>query len=664
MWANDCFGRQILTRNLSLCRAGIRKSPWLLSGIIGGVYLAAACRAATISTAGGHIATVTQIYSANSTALGRLAYVPLFAIEGGVDIHDQRTYVAPPEDKIFASAISGAYSEKISSREVDLEQGGWYASSRATFTGTPDVFTVAGIEIPLLKGIIATMDLDVDVKKVIDPDPIVTFAWAEISDPFQFTGWTGDDSLSIRSVLKQGMSFDAGFGQTTAERTIQYTTDIPGYELLYELVIGATNTEDVRQQSVEFTSHPSLGLTDSDVEQAIISAFVQDAGTGVYTLTDDFSVFDGSIVIPADVTDFSVAIHDNARATISDNLPQPIRNGVLVSPVSVSEAGLGTEFGVTLENMINQSGLPEPYISGETPFDEFVAAESGKSLANGRADNIWSSRLLPNGEPGGELVFDFGESQSIDGLAIWNATLKEIEVHVADDPNGPWQQVGDFTLEFKVGTESAYFPDVLEFDEQFAVRYLRIDVNSLYRPDEFSAWFAVVNEVAGRMVPTSNLPGDFNVNGVLDAGDVDLLVLQMRSGGTDISFDVNSDGNVDDADLSAWVHDLKNTYIGDSNLDGEFNSADLIAVFQAGEYEDVIEQNSSWATGDWDGDGDFESGDLVAAFADGGYEQGARGASAVPEPFSALPLLAALIGIAVRRRSKGGRTFCFGSRGK
>ncbi len=58
---------------------------------------------------------------------------------------------------------------------------------------------------------------------------------------------------------------------------------------------------------------------------------------------------------------------------------------------------------------------------------------------------------------------------------------------------------------------------------------------------------------------------------------------------------------------------------GDSNNNGVFNSDDLLAVFQAGEYDDAIEDNSVWETGDWNGDGDFDSGDLVYAFQAGQY---------------------------------------------
>ncbi len=58
---------------------------------------------------------------------------------------------------------------------------------------------------------------------------------------------------------------------------------------------------------------------------------------------------------------------------------------------------------------------------------------------------------------------------------------------------------------------------------------------------------------------------------------------------------------------------------GDANGDGIFNSSDLVAVFQAGEYEDQILANSTFEEGDWNGDGEFDSGDLVLAFQAGHY---------------------------------------------
>ena len=63
---------------------------------------------------------------------------------------------------------------------------------------------------------------------------------------------------------------------------------------------------------------------------------------------------------------------------------------------------------------------------------------------------------------------------------------------------------------------------------------------------------------------------------------------------------------------------------GDSNGDGIFNSSDLVAVFQAGKYEDDVADNASFAEGDWNGDGDFTTADLVFAFQNSNYVAAAR----------------------------------------
>ena len=64
--------------------------------------------------------------------------------------------------------------------------------------------------------------------------------------------------------------------------------------------------------------------------------------------------------------------------------------------------------------------------------------------------------------------------------------------------------------------------------------------------------------------------------------------------------------------------------IGDSNLDGRFDSTDFVSVFQAAEYEDDEDNNSTWAEGDWNGDRDFTTADFVAAFQAGNYQSNAK----------------------------------------
>lgn len=144
-------------------------------------------------------------------------------------------------------------------------------------------------------------------------------------------------------------------------------------------------------------------------------------------------------------------------------------------------------------------------------------------------------------------------------------------------------------------------------------------------------------------VPDLSLPGDFDDDGELTANDIDLLSEAVRTQDPDTRFDVNSDGNLDNLDRVFWIADLKRTWIGDSNLDSEFNSSDFVLVFSAGEYEDGIANNSTWATGDWNGDQEFSSGDFVVAFSDGGFELGPRPAANVPEPSTAVWLAGILL---------------------
>jgi hypothetical protein len=155
------------------------------------------------------------------------------------------------------------------------------------------------------------------------------------------------------------------------------------------------------------------------------------------------------------------------------------------------------------------------------------------------------------------------------------------------------------------------------------------------------------------VVEIERLRGDFNGDHVLDADDIDLLATTIRDQVLGGHFDLNGDGHVDLDDHRVWVKDIKRTYFGDADFDGEFNSSDLAAVLAAGQYEDAVVANSGWATGDWNADADFTSRDLVAALQDGGYEAGQRAATVVvPEPASGALLLSALVptSLVLRRR--------------
>ena len=141
--------------------------------------------------------------------------------------------------------------------------------------------------------------------------------------------------------------------------------------------------------------------------------------------------------------------------------------------------------------------------------------------------------------------------------------------------------------------------------------------------------------------------------GQLDMADIDDLTGQSAGGTHPAPYDLNADALVNEDDVKVWIKDLYKSWVGDADLNREFNSSDLVAVLAAGTYETGVA--SVWSTGDFNGDALTNSADLVAALADGGYEVGLPPAAvaAVPEPVSGtllgLGALAALLTLRSRR---------------
>ena len=160
------------------------------------------------------------------------------------------------------------------------------------------------------------------------------------------------------------------------------------------------------------------------------------------------------------------------------------------------------------------------------------------------------------------------------------------------------------------------------------------------------------NALQVQMGGGAGLLGDYDGNGELGEPDLNLQAIQIVADPGDPAYDLNSDGKVDFADRQVWVDELKRSWIGDANLDLEFNSGDMVQVFARGKYEK--DEDATWGEGDWNGDQKFGSSDMVAAFADGGYEKGQKpqaAVSAVPEPSGWLPLILGVAALLTVRRS-------------
>ncbi|MDG2384347.1 MAG: sugar-binding protein [Pirellulaceae bacterium] len=147
----------------------------------------------------------------------------------------------------------------------------------------------------------------------------------------------------------------------------------------------------------------------------------------------------------------------------------------------------------------------------------------------------------------------------------------------------------------------------------------------------------------------TGVEGDYDGDGAITAADLDVQSQYMADNDPKGDLDGNGVTNLDDR--IAWTVQIQNSYIGDSNFDGEFNSGDFVAVFSAAKYE--TGGAAGYAQGDWNGDLVFDSGDFVTAFSAGGYEQGPRAAAAaVPEPATATLMCLGLIALlGLRKRS-------------
>jgi hypothetical protein len=133
----------------------------------------------------------------------------------------------------------------------------------------------------------------------------------------------------------------------------------------------------------------------------------------------------------------------------------------------------------------------------------------------------------------------------------------------------------------------------------------------------------VVRQIGGDQAVVTEF-WDVNGDRELSPRDVLAVVNQFNSlGGPQVdtgTLDPATSDPLDPSGVDQLFEEVGST-AGDANLDGEFNSADLVLVFQRGRYEDGKIGQAVWQDGDWDGDRAFRSADLVLAMASGLYDK-------------------------------------------
>lgn len=153
--------------------------------------------------------------------------------------------------------------------------------------------------------------------------------------------------------------------------------------------------------------------------------------------------------------------------------------------------------------------------------------------------------------------------------------------------------------------------------------------------------------VSGFTQPSS----DLNRDGFVTVDDLDALNRGLREHSTDLYFDVTGDQILDFSDWQQVMLDA-GLQPGDVDLDGTFDSSDIIQLFQSGKYDDGIDFNSDWRDGDFTGDLDFDSSDLIMALSNGYAVQGANAVAFVPEPSS---FVLFLLGLVLTRTDRKGQ---------
>lgn len=360
---------------------------------------------------------------------------------------------------------------------------------------------------------------------------------------------------------------------------------------------------------------------------------------------DLFTTMDGLL---DDVRIYSEVLSAGAIRTLAGaDAPPPPPADLLTATIHSVSSELATNFRRGAENLVNGSGL-NPDGSHAILPDGSMWLNAGNGCCGDAADDL---------APAAEVVFDLGSLVSLDRMKIWNYNENlpnRSELLLRGASAADVFTAGDdlqFTKLLSVNLDSGPGDDLTPFGQVVSLsgtsaRYVKLSLPGNLGGDND---FVGLSEVQF-FKTLANAAGDFNGDGVLDTQDIDQLTQVVIAATNEAKFDLNADGQVNASDRSVWVSNLKRTWFGDSNLDGEFNTGDLVQIFQRGEYEDALTNNSGWGDGDWSGDGEFDSSDLIVAFQAGGFERGAVGATAaVPEPATGTLLILSSLALLRRR---------------
>ena len=124
---------------------------------------------------------------------------------------------------------------------------------------------------------------------------------------------------------------------------------------------------------------------------------------------------------------------------------------------------------------------------------------------------------------------------------------------------------------------------------------------------------------------------DLNADGSVDTADVDTLVEAINAGSNQPMYDLDGSGTMDGDDLDYLVRSILGTRPGDTDLDGDVDFTDFIALS-----ENFGRMPTEWADGNFDFDDQVSFADFVLLAENFGFK-GTTAEMSVAAPAIAVP---------------------------
>ena len=204
----------------------------------------------------------------------------------------------------------------------------------------------------------------------------------------------------------------------------------------------------------------------------------------------------------------------------------------------------------------------------ETDFFDQSGSFANANYSSSRVGVNWGADGLPGGDD--DIVYSNGESGSLRVNALTYVGVGEGFFSQEPNPASNQDDIDETLRSLLRSCEDCSF-----------------DLSGIYTLSDPMGGNPTIASGSIEVLIEPGLGGDHNRNGQLDCGDLDMMTREIAAGSNDILFDMNRDGLVSFGDLEISVRQKHNTYFGDANCDGEFNSSDLVQVFVSGLYETV-----------------------------------------------------------------------------